>query len=76
MAVSMCIAQRKWGLSLLIRCRSGLTYFNLQESHIIFKDSPDGRTYAYIYQNEGGGGEEFPRNPLFRNKIYSKRTDE
>jgi hypothetical protein len=28
---------------------------NPPEGHIIFKDSPDGRTYAYVYQNWGGG---------------------
>jgi hypothetical protein len=48
------------------RFKPGLDNLNQPEGHIIFKDSPDGRTYTYVYQN--WGGIEFTRTPLFRNK--------
>ena len=51
------------------RFKPRLDNLNQPEGHIIFKDSPDGRTYAYVYQTGGGGrGVEFTRTPLFRNK--------
>jgi hypothetical protein len=53
------------------RFKPGLDNLNQPEGHIIFKDSPDGRTYTYVYQNCGGNSLE---RRYLEPKSYSKST--
>jgi hypothetical protein len=48
-------------------CKTGLANFNAQEDHIIRRDEPGRRIYAYTYRMEAGegGGLNETRNPLF-----------